>query len=338
MKRKIGILGLSMLLLAGCGTPKLENGKDAVVSFKDNEKISIDDLYTKMKDTYALETLISMIDTYIFETEFKDYIETAETYAKNYVESTKKTYESEDQFLQALQYSGFSTIEAFQNNMYLSYLQNHAVEEYSKILVTDKDIEKYYKDKAQGDVEISHILITADTTSSMSSDEKTKAEDEAKAKAEKLLKQIKDAKDSVKEFKKLVKDNSKDDATKDKEGALGKITYGDLDDTYDELLDAAYSIKDNEVYGKIVKTELGYHLVLRTKSYEKESLDKMKDEIKDILADDLLSSKKDIRIEALQYYRKEYDLKIADSELKRQYDNYIKRVLANIAASDTTEE
>ncbi len=336
MKRKIGILSLGILLLAGCGAPKLEDGKEAAVTFKDDFKISNDDLYKFIKDNYALESVITMIDTYILETEFKDYMDTAKEMAKNYVDSAKKNYESEDQFLQFVQqYYGFSTIEAFQNNIYLSYMQNHAIDEYSKILVTDEDIEKYYNEKAQGDVEISHILISPKTTSDMSSEDTEKAEQEAKDKAEELLKQINAADDKVSEFKKLAKENSDDSATKDNEGAFGKkITYGDLSSNYDELLDAAYKIKDNEVYNKVVTTELGYHIVLKTKSYEKASLEELKDEIKDILANDLRTNKADIVIEALEYYRKSYDLKITDSELNRQYENYVKRALASSQANN----
>ena len=51
MKKKIIGLMAFALLLTGCGkVPKLENGKDAVVSFNNGEKISVDDLYNKIKD------------------------------------------------------------------------------------------------------------------------------------------------------------------------------------------------------------------------------------------------------------------------------------------------
>ena len=330
MNKKIGVLCLSALLLAGCGTPKLENGQEAVVTFKDGEKISVDDLYKKIKNDYALDSLISMIDTYIFETEFKDYKAEAKTKAENYVKGTKENFESTETFNQALQQSGFASEEAFQNYMYLNYLQSHAIEEYAHTLVTDKDIEKYYNEKAQGDLEISHILITPEVDDSMTDDEKTKAEDEAKAKAEKLLKEILAADNQKETFEKLAKENSDDEATKDKNGAFEqRLTYGDLPDAYDAIFDALYKIKDGQVYTKVVKTELGYHIIMRTKSYEKESLEDLKDEIKDILAEDLLNNTKDINIKALQYYRKEYDLDIQDSELKKQYDDYMKRVLAS---------
>lgn len=335
MKRKIGILGLGVLLLAGCGAPKLENGQEAVVTFKDDAKISVDDLYAEIKNDFALQSLVTMIDKYILETEFKDYMETAKAYAKNYVNAMRQNYESEDAFLQVLQqYYGYATVDAYEDYMYTSYMESHAIEEYAKSLVSDKDIEKYYNDKAKGDVEISHILITAQTTSDMTDDEKTQAKDDAKKKAEDLLKQITDSENPADTFKSLVKDNSEDEASKDSEGALGKVTYGDLSSAYDEILDAAYSINDNEVYGKVVTTELGYHIILKTKSYEKESLDDLKDEIRELLSKDILENTADISIEALQHYRKTYELDIKDSELKRQYDNYIKRVLASANSTD----
>ena len=63
MKKKIVCLMLGLLLLTGCGkVSKLENGQDAVVSFKNGDKISVDDLYTQMKDKYALSILVNMIE------------------------------------------------------------------------------------------------------------------------------------------------------------------------------------------------------------------------------------------------------------------------------------
>lgn len=330
MKKKICLLCICVLLLAGCGkVSKLANGQDAVVSFKDKEKISVDDLYENMKKDYALQALINMIDSYIYETEFADFVDDAETYAKNYINSMIENYGGEEEFLNALQQYGYSTIEAYQKNIYMSYLQNHGTEEYAKTLVTDKDIENYYKNTAQGDVEISHILITTDVTNDMSEDEAKEAQDAAKKKAEKIIKELKESDDLAKSFKELAKKYSKDDATKDNGGSLGKITYGDLSSDYDELLKAAYEIKDGELYSKVITTELGYHIIMKTKSYEKESLEDMKEDIIKILADDLLENTTDITLKSLQYYRDKYDLKIEDKDLKKQYDNYMTRLIAS---------
>ena len=52
MKKKIAVLALCVLLLAGCGKriPTLSNGDEAVVTLKNGEKISSNDLYNELKD------------------------------------------------------------------------------------------------------------------------------------------------------------------------------------------------------------------------------------------------------------------------------------------------
>ena len=51
-----------LFLVTSCGkVPKLENGQEAVVTIKDGEDISVDELYEEMKDTYALSVLLDMI-------------------------------------------------------------------------------------------------------------------------------------------------------------------------------------------------------------------------------------------------------------------------------------
>ena len=78
---KKGILGVcSLLLLSGCGEktiPKLDNGQDAVVTIQEDTKISVNDLYNAMKDTYGLNELITLIDRIILEKEFPNDLEDA---------------------------------------------------------------------------------------------------------------------------------------------------------------------------------------------------------------------------------------------------------------------
>ncbi len=164
MKKKLVALCAIMLLASGCGkVPKLENGKEAIVSFKNGEKISVDDFYTKLKDGMGLNTLITMIDTYILEEEFKDYVDTAKSNAEATINALITQYDGKDKLLAAIQsQTNYQTIEAFQDYYYLSYMQSHAIEEYAKTKITDKEIEDYYKNKSIGDMEVSHILITSD--------------------------------------------------------------------------------------------------------------------------------------------------------------------------------
>ena len=74
MKKKVLILGVCSLLLCGCGKiPTLSNGDEAVVTFKDGDMISANDFYEEIKNNYGLNTLINMIDKYVFEKEFFRY-------------------------------------------------------------------------------------------------------------------------------------------------------------------------------------------------------------------------------------------------------------------------
>lgn len=338
MKKKICMLCVLALLTSGCGKiPKLSNGDDAIVTYENGDKISANELYEYMKDSFALESLVTLSDTHILETEFADYKDQAKEYSEAYVKAVLEQYENENAFLQAAQQYGYSTVEAYQNYIYLSYMQSHATEEYAKEKVTDKEIEKYYKDTIKGDIELNHILITPDVSSDMSDDEKTEAENKAKETVNEIIEKLKKAENVEEEFKNLAAEYSKDDSNKDNSGSLGKITYGDLDETYDELLDAAYKLKDGEFSTKVITTELGYHVILKTKSYEKDTLDNLKDEIREKIAKNVISNSKDISVTALQHYRKKHGMEIQDSELKKQFNTYIQNLLTSMnQTSETT--
>ena len=73
MKKKVLILGVCSLLLCGCGKiPTLSNGDEAVVTFKDGNMISANDFYEEIKNNFGLNTLLNMIDKFVFESEFAD--------------------------------------------------------------------------------------------------------------------------------------------------------------------------------------------------------------------------------------------------------------------------
>lgn len=343
MKKKIFALCAIMLLASGCGkVPKLENGKEAIVTFKDGEKISVDDFYELIKNEYGLNSLISMVDKYICETEFEDYKDTASKNADALINSLKEQYGSEDKLLEALQGSGYNTIDAYKDYAYLSYLQSHAIEEYAKTKITDKEIENYYKNDAIGDMEINHILITSNVKKDATDDEKKAAQDEAKKKANEVIDKLNTAKKNgeniTEAFTKLAKEYSEDDSNKDKGGALGKINYGSLSSKYDELVKAAKSLKDGEYSTSVITTELGYHIILKVKTYEKDTLENLNDSIKETLAEKYVTNNKSsIGLNALQHYRKEYKMEIQDDEMKKQYSNYIQNALLTIQQNNSSK-
>lgn len=337
MKKKIKIAGLltcGLLFLGGCGeNPTLKNGEDALITFDGAKGISVNDLYETLKDQYGIGSLLTLMDKRIYETEYKDKMEEAQEYADNYVDSMIKNYGDETKLIQSLNGS-FSTIEAYNQYLYVSYLQNIAIEDYSKSLINDDQIKKYYDEEFYGDVELNHILITSDASSTASEEEVKKAEDAAKEKINKLIKELKTAKDDKKDieevFSKLAKENSSDSATKDKDGSMGKINYIDYDTSYDELVNTAKELKVGEFSTKVIETELGYHIIYKAASHDKDDLKDVEKTILQKLSDNALATDYYMIINGLKHYREKYGFEINDKDLDKDYDDYMKNLVAQI--------
>ena len=318
MKKRILLIGLIAFLLCGCGkVSKLKDGSDAVVSFDKYESISVDSLYDEMKDRYAVSILIDMIDTEILNNVYKDKEKETKEYADDSVDSLLSNYDSEEELLEAINsYYGYSSIKEFKEHIKLNYLRDLATTDYAKKQITDEQIEKHYDEEIVGDIEASHILITADVTDDATDEEKEKAENKAKKTAEDIIKQLNDGAD----FAELAKKYSKDDANKNEGGALGKFNKGDMETSFET---AAYDLKINEYTKEPVKTSYGYHIIKKTKEYDKKELKDVKNEIIETLADELINKDATISITALTELRKEKGMNIEDSELKSSYNKYI---------------
>ena len=326
MKKKIVVLALIVTLLcSGCGSkiPTLSNGDEAVVTLKDGSMISVNELYSAIKDDYALDSLVTLVDKKILEDKYADKIDSANEYADNIMNQYEQMYG--DQFLSLVQQSGFQTLEAFRDYVYITNLRNVAIDEYSKAQISDKEINKYYKDEIVGDIKVSHILISPKKTDSMTDEEKTAAENEAKEKVEAIIAELKktNKNEVADKFAELAKEQSEDETSKDNGGSLGFINKNTLSSSYAELVDAAYKLKDGEYSTKVITTEIGYHVVLRLETKEKASLEDVKEDILVSLGAEYLKNNEVANVKALQEVRKEYDLEIIDSELKSQYATYI---------------
>jgi len=112
-----------------------------------------------------------------------------------------------------------------------------------QVKVTDEDLSGYIK--------CSHILIRVPYTQDPA--EKTKKEDEAKAKIEQIAKEIQDGLD----FGEAAKKYSDDTSNKDKGGDLGYFPKNYMDPAFEE---AAFKLKPGEM-SAVVKSSFGYHLI-----------------------------------------------------------------------------
>lgn len=323
MKKLVISMLLVLMLVTGCGkVPKLENGQEAVISL-DNGAISVDDLYEEMKDKYALSVLIDMMDAKILNDKYestdeeKVYIENTlsqvQTYYNYYYYQQYSTFES---FIQSNY--GVSTTDELKEVFALDYKRQQAINDYAKEIVSEKEINDYYEDKTVGNIKASHILITADYEDDATDEEKKEAENKALETAKEVITKLNNGED----FSTLAKEYSKDGSA-DNGGDVGEFNRGDM---VDEFFEAALNLNVGEYTKEPVKTQYGYHIILKTEQKEKPTLESVKDDIIETLAEEKLNQDSNLSYEALIKTREKAGLTIEDKELKKQYENYVYNV------------
>lgn len=319
----ISLLAATILLVTGCGSAKLKNGEEKVVSF-DNGKVTADTLYKSLKDKYGISVLIDLMDRELLE---KDYKTTAEetTQIESQIAQMKQSYQdNEEGFLTAIkQYFGVSSEEELKEMLSLDYKRNAAVKDYVAKHIEDAEIEEYYNSKTIGKITARHILIKPETKEDMSEDAKKKAEEKAKNEAIDIIKQLNEGK----KFESLAKKYSDDAGTKSDGGKLEEFdNESDMDENF---LDAAAKLEVGKYTEEPVKSQYGYHIILKEKEKDKPKLKKVKDDIKKTLAEEKLQNSATLQYEALNGYREEKGLKFSDSNLKKEYKKYMDRLINN---------
>lgn len=324
MKKKIiyGITTvLAISLLTGCGAAKLKNGEELVAKV-DNHKISADDLYSEMKEKYAVKTLIDNIDHQLLDTTYKTD-ETETKAIENQIEEIKKTYGSNDQIFEQIikQVYNVESVDELKSMLSLDYKRDLAIKDYVKEkVVTDEEVTTYYDTKVIGDVKASHILIKSNAKDSDSEETKTKKENEAKKKAEEIIKKL----DNGEDFAKLAKKYSDDKGTASKGGNLG---YFNMDDDFEEnFVSAAAALKKGAYSKEPVKTKYGYEIILKVDEKDKKKKDDLESTIRQTLADEKIKedSSTTTYYKRLRDWRESKGLKFEDKELKKMYDKYMK--------------
>lgn len=324
MKKKIiyGITTvLAISLLTGCGAAKLKNGEELVAKV-DNYKISADDLYSEMKEKYAVKTLIDNIDHQLLDTTYKTD-ETETKAIENQIEEIKKTYGSNDQIFEQIikQVYNVESVDELKAMLSLDYKRDLAIKDYVKEkVVTDEEVTTYYDTKVIGDVKASHILIKPNAKDSDSEETKTKKENEAKKKAEEIIKKL----DNGEDFAKLAKKYSDDKGTASKGGNLG---YFNMNDDFEEnFVSAAAALKKGAYSKEPVKTKYGYEIILKVDEKDKKKKDDLESTIRQTLADEKIKedSSTTTYYKRLRDWRESKGLKFEDKELKKMYDKYMK--------------
>ena len=312
MKKKI-VLSLfvalgAVLFVTGCGhEAKLKDGKEVAISVNKKD-ITAEDLYSALKSKYAKQILADEIDKIIFNEVYKDD-EEIEKQVNSYLEYIKSSYS--DNWEETLKNAGYESEDNFKDEIRLNYQRQKAVEDYLKKNVSDDEIQKYYDDEYKPDIEASHILIKV-----ASDGEEGLSDEDAKAKAEDLIKQLNDGAD----FATLAKENSQDTGSAINGGALGSFNTGQMVKEFEE---AAYSLEVNEYTKEPVKTTYGYHIILKTGESKKKELKEVKDDVIEKIVSKKKDEDKNYSANTLKEIRKSYNLKFEDTILEDKYNEYL---------------
>lgn len=310
MKKKMAILGLCSLVLlsTGCGkVAKLENGEELVASI-DGKKITAEDLYNELKKQGGTNVLVNEIDKFIADKEIKTD-ETVKEYANSQLEQIKLQYEQSGQdFATALKGSGYASEKDFKDVLILDYKKQQVVKNFLKEDLKEDEIKKYYDDEIFGAITVRHILITPDVSSDASDSDKKKAEEKAKKEAEEIIKKLNESKDIEKTFKELAKEKSDDEGTANNGGLFSDFKK---DEVVADFWNASFKLKDGEYSKEPVKSDYGYHVILKISQKEKPSLKDSEAEIKDNLVSNKLANDQNLSSKTWDRIRKEkYNLKI----------------------------
>ncbi len=329
-KNTIKVLGISMavlLVVTGCGkVPKLKNGEEAVVTLKGDD-ISVDTLYNAVKEKYALNTLLDLIDTEILNKKYKDTKE-SKNEVEDQIDTMVEQYGGGDEsklLEQTWSAWGVDTMDELTDYLTLQYKRNKAVEDYAKSLVSDDDVKDYYDEYIFGDISAKHILIAPDADVNDTDAVKESAEKEALKKAKEVIKKLNDGED----WDKLAKEYSTDESNKDDGGKLPDFVHGDMVEEFEQ---AALKLEKGKYTTEPVKTQYGYHIIYKIKQAKKPALKTVKDDILEELGKKELTNDPTIQVTALDSLRDDYKVKFQDDSLKDQYDRYIsnaKKQLSN---------
>ena len=279
------------------------------IAYVDGKTITADDLYASMKESYSVNVLLNDIDDMILSEMYPETEEmksevndTAEYYYSVY--ESNYGYTKED----FLSYYGFGDESDFIESLKLDYRKNKYYEEYVEKLITDNEIDKYYKNDVFGDVDSKHILVKVDKDG-----EDGLTDDEAKKLAKEIIKKLDDGK-------------TWDEVIDEYED---KIVHEELGyNAFNASLESSYleECKNLEVgkYSKTpVLTSYGYHIVYKIDQKDKPSLEDVKDDIIEVLATEKKNNDSNLYYKSLIAMREDAKLEFVDTKLKDEYSEYV---------------
>ena len=324
------LLVITIWLALSKQIPKTKDGSQVIASVKGYE-VTADDLYAELKSEKGIDSVMNLIDTYIADKEVK-FTEDDEEYVDNIVDYYKQYADyygvSFEQFLtQYAGISGVTTEEEFRDFVKADYKKSLAVINYIGKELTDEEIQDYYDQNYSESMTAKHILIEVNDEVS---------ESDALKEAKDIIKELDEVKDDEDKLNEKFKDlafNHSNDSTYANEGLIENFSKKDV---VPEFWDAAYDLKDGEYTKEPVKTEYGYHVILKVSSSSQKKLKEVKKEIVKQLAQQKLSADSNLQVLTWDELRNKYKFKLNDSDMKKEYKETIKKA-SNTDDADVEE-
>ena len=324
------IVLLVSVITTGCGKEiEVKNGSKVAVSTS-GEKYTATDYYSLIKED-NIAKLVNEIDKDLLFKKYKSDSKEKESIDKQ-IEQIKSYYVNENTDYDTVlkTYFGVNSEKELKEQLKLEYKRNLAVEDYIKDSIKDSEIKKYYNEKIFGEVKASHILISVNVKENATDEEKTKAEEKALKKANKVIDEL----NSGKKFADLAKKYSDDKANATNGGDLG---YFSLDDMVEAFSNAVKELKKNEYTKEPVKTEYGYHIILKTGEKDKKKLKEVKSDIIEKIKTQKMQEDSSLYYKALKGFREKNKIKWNDDVLKKAYNEYVNQLIDNAKNSTTTQ-
>ena len=275
MKKICIIFIVSVLILTGCGN------KENKEEFVNVENYSTD-IYKLTIEEFKNNTSRDLKDLIILVNNYKDKVEEAKKIANKMIDTVHEIYG--DNYDIILENSNCDDLDCYYTKAFLGELLSLATKEYTKDLITDEEINKYYEEKIFGTITAKLIFI--------SSYENKKALEEAKEVINKL--------NNGESWKKLVEEYSDDKTTISKEGLI-EFEHGNLTEEYEE---AAKKLDIGEYTKTPVKIDGGYAIIYKVSQQEKPILDNVKEDVINILVNEKISSDNSLRLKTLEKSKK----------------------------------
>ncbi|KAA0545422.1 foldase [Bacillus sp. BGMRC 2118] len=276
VRERWGLVVVSAVIVVGVIVSVLLTTKTEVVAKVGSDSISKEELYDAMVMQYGADTLDKLISDRIIELEVKkEKVTATDEEVGDELQSLIESYGSEESFNEALATSGLSLSDA-KKEIKTFLLTEKLLSE--RVTVSDEEIKTYFEENKDEfgqaeQVQASHILVVDEST------------------AQEVLAKVKAGED----FATLAEDYSTDTATAETGGDLGYFGRGEMTTEFDE---AAFSLSVGSVSDP-VKTEYGYHIIKVTdkKEAKEATLEESKEEIKETLLDEKISSEYTVWLE-----------------------------------------